>query len=1086
MKRDIGRGLKAVRERLRLGAATLGLTTLGLTTLGLLGLTTPGTAQATNGSGGTGTVCTAVYGTRINGSDASLVYYDVNANTYATLTRTPTDRPNGAAIDPVSGKIFYIDQSNNGLYAYDPVAKTFGSALGTVQAPRPGDNGPIVIGATFTPGGNLYALYTSRSGGRTYVGQINPANGALIGNYNELKYQNSGVFSEVTNGDIAINGGNTYAVVEPGGVPTFYSLDFATGTLTNPVPLRLNGSTLNSRSVTVNGLAYNPVVGRYYVNLSGSSEGLYLLDPASGTLSSPGGAGSYSGITDLASCAAKPDLPTLSKSFSPVSAVGAPARTTLTLNIGNTNTAPYYLIKALTDAFPSASAAQMVLASPAAVTGSCVANGGSTRGNAALVTASAGDNKLTLASGFTVPAGGCTLSVPVTVPATGVYTNTISAGALMTTAGNNAAATSATFTVQAAPPPDSGTCTAGTPYLQSFNGPNAALAEVRNHTYLSSPNTVTGTDGTYTLWDQIDHSGNGGYALFYNIANFENKNGGTLSTPGLLYESQITVPAGAPISYQNYVRSHSASATQLQYRFYDGVSGTLLKSTDGPLVGTDYSKQTVPTFTSPSNKVILRIYTLKDGTTADTNVLKLDDLSLSCGTASVPSSLSVVKTHSPATFQAAEQGTYTLNVSNLASSGAPRLATTGTITVIDTLPASVGVAPASGFQVTSGGLTWTCTYPDETVNGYKTSGQTVTCTTPGSLAAGASSQISFLVTVLPDASGTIVNTAAVSGGGDPFNGGKPASGAACDATHCSTDTAPVTALPTPPTVCTSGTTTNLLATPNFTGYSDRDNGTDSYPATLIGNAVNYRQGLGNGGAFILDLDWWYNNGVSGLSQASTLSLYVNGTEYSRITSTDGYGGAANLVGLNGASVSAGWLNRGYYRGLYPKVRSFLILPLSVTQVSSVELRFTGGLTTGVSDDYGFNLRAINACAKPVAKVSASKTVQNITAGTPVGVSSSGKPGEVLEYCIVTQSIGNANVTKLAFSDNVPSNTNAQSGAYGAGKDIQVVLPSGTSYATFAADGDAGQLSAGAVSVNLPTLTLTPGQSFTVCFRATIG
>ena len=1075
-----------MRERLRLGAATLGLTTLGLTTLGLLGLTTPGTAQATNGSVGTGTVCTAVYGTRIDGSDASLVYYDVNANTYATLTGTPTSRPNGAAIDPVSGHIFYIDQGNNGLYAYDPVAKTFGSSLGTVQAPTPSDRGPLVIGATFTPNGNLYALYTSNNGGKTYVGQLNPANGALIGSYNELKFQNRGVVSPLTNGDIAINGGGTYAVVEPGGIPTFYSLDFTTGTLTNPVPLRLNGNTLDSRSVSVNGLAYNPVVGRYYVNLSGDREGLFLLDAASGNLSDPGGAGSYRGITDLASCAAKPDLPTVSKSFSPASTVGAPARTTLTLNIGNTNTAPYYLIKALTDTFPSASAAQMVLASPAAVTGNCVANGGATRGNAALVTASAGANTLTLASGFTVPAGGCTVTVSVVAPAAEVYTNTIAAGALMTTAGNNATATSATFTVQAAPPPDSGTCTPGIPYLQSFNGPNAALAEVRNHTYLSSPNAVTGTDGTYTLWDQIDHSSNGGYALFYNVANFENKNGGTLSTPGLLYESQITVPAGAPISYQNYVRSHSASATQLQYRFYDGVSGTLLKSTDGPLVGTDYSRQTVPTFTSPSNKVILRIYTLKDGTTADTNVLKLDDLSLSCGTASVPSSLSIVKTHSPATFQAAEQGTYTLNVSNLASSGAPRLATTGTITVTDTLPASVGVAPASGFQVTSGGLTWTCTYPDETVSGYKTSGQTVTCTTPGSLSAGASSQISFLVTVLPDASGTILNTAAVSGGGDPFNGGKPASGASCDATHCSTDTAPVTALPIPPTVCTSGTTTNLLATPNFTGYSDRDNGTDSYPVALIGGAANYRQGLGNSGAFVLDLDWWYNNGTGDRSQASTLSLYVNGTEYSRITSTDGYGGAANLVGLNGASVSAGWLNRGYYNGVYPKVRSFLTLPLSVTQVNSVELRFTGGQTTGVSDDYGFNLRAINACARPVAKVSASKTVQNITAGTAAGVSSSGKPGEVLEYCIVTQNIGNANVTRLAFSDNVPSSTTAQSGAYGAGKDIRVVLPSGTSYATFAADGDAGQLSAGAVSVNLPTLTLTPGQSFTVCFRATIG
>jgi uncharacterized repeat protein (TIGR01451 family) len=1079
--RDIGSGLQAVRERLRRGAGTL----LGSATLGLsmLGLTTLGTAQATNLPGRT--VCTAVYGTRITGSDSSLVYYDVNANTYATLASTPSRRPNGAAIDPASGKIYYIDQDNNGLYAYDPVGKSFGSVLGTVQAPTPSDSGPVVIGATFTPNGNLYALYTSNNGGKTYVGQISPTNGALIGRYNELKYQNNGVASPTTNGDIAISGGGTYALVEPGGVPTFYSLDFATGTLTSPVPLRLNGSTLDNRTTSVNGLAYNPVVGRWYVNLSGAKDGLYLLDPNSGALSDPAGASGYPGITDLASCATKPDLPTLHKSFSPTTVVGAPGATNLTLTLGNSNAAPYYLVKALTDTLPGAASARMLISSPAQVSGSCVANGGATRGNAALITAAAGSNTLTLASGFTVPAGGCTVTVPVVASAVDVYTNIIPAGSLMTTAGDNTASASATFTVQAAPIPDSGTCTANASYVQSFNGPNAAVAEVRNHRYLSNPDTVTSTDGTYTLWNQIDHTGNNGYALYYNVANFENRNGGTLSTPGLLYESQITVPTGALINYQNYVRSHSSTATQLQYRFYDGVSGTLLKSVDGPLVGTDYSKQTVPTFTSTSTKLILRIYTLKDGTTADANVVKLDDLSLSCASPSVPAALKIVKTHSPATFQAGEQGTYTLNVSNLASSGTPRLATTGTITVTDTLPTSVGVAPASGFQVTSGGLTWTCTYPDETVNGYTTSGQTVTCTTSGSLAAGAGSQISFLVTVLPDASGTIVNTAAVSGGGDSFNGGKPASGAACDATHCSTDTSPVTALPTPPTVCTSGTTTNLVATPNFTGYSDRDNGTDSYPVALIGNAVSYRQGLGSGGAFILDLDWWYNNGLGEPSQASTLSLYVNGTEYSRITSTDGYGGAANLVGLNGASVSVGWLNRGYYKGVYPKVRSFLTLPVSVTQISSVELRFTGGRITGVSDDYGFNLRAINACTKPLAKVSAVKTVQNITAGTAASVTGSGKPGEVLEYCIVTQSIGNANVTKLAFSDNVPTNTTAQSGAYGAGKDIQILLPSGTSYATFAADNDAGELSAGAVSVNLPTLTLTSGQSFTVCFRATI-
>ena len=310
-------------------------------------------------------------------------------------------------------------------------------------------------------------------------------------------------------------------------------------------------------------------------------------------------------------------------------------------------------------------------------------------------------------------------------------------------------------------------------------------------------------------------------------------------------------------------------------------------------------------------------------------------------------------------------------------------------------------------------------------------------------------------------------------------------GTACDAAHCATDTAPVTALPVPPATCTTGTTTNLLATPNSGGYSDRDTGSDRYPIALIANSAAYRLGVGALGAYIVDMDWWFNNGNPNPSHASTLSLYVNGTEYARVTSNEGLGGAAGLVGLNGATVSAGWLDRGHYKGAYPKLRSYVTLPTGVTQISSAELHFIGG-PSGTADDYGFNLRALNACVKPVAKLAATKTVQNITAGTAAGSVGSGKPGDVLEYCIATQNVGSLNTTRLAFSDNVPSNTNAQAGAYGAGQDIRIVLPGGTTYATFAADSDAGQLGGGAISVGLPTLILQPGQSFTVCFRSTIG
>jgi uncharacterized repeat protein (TIGR01451 family) len=178
--------------------------------------------------------------------------------------------------------------------------------------------------------------------------------------------------------------------------------------------------------------------------------------------------------------------------------------------------------------------------------------------------------------------------------------------------------------------PDTGTCTANAPYVQSFNnpGPQAGISNV--YTYIANSGTVTNTDATYFMWNGIDHTGNGGYALFMNIANYEGNTGANLVNPALIYESRITVPAGSTIDYQNYVRSHSNGGTQLQYRFFDGISGAELKRADGAPSTTGYVLQTVPSFVSPSAALVVRIYTLKDGTVQDINALKLDDLRLTC------------------------------------------------------------------------------------------------------------------------------------------------------------------------------------------------------------------------------------------------------------------------------------------------------------------------------------------------------------------------------------------------------------------------------------------------------------------------
>ncbi|MFL6257056.1 MAG: beta strand repeat-containing protein [Pyrinomonadaceae bacterium] len=105
--------------------------------------------------------------------------------------------------------------------------------------------------------------------------------------------------------------------------------------------------------------------------------------------------------------------------------------------------------------------------------------------------------------------------------------------------------------------------------------------------------------------------------------------------------------------------------------------------------------------------------------------------------------LTVAKTHS-GNFTRGATGSYSLNVSN--AGGA---ATSGTVTVTDTLPA--GLTPS-----TQSGTGWTC----------GAAGQTITCTRSDALAAGASyPAITLVVNVLQTAGASLTNTAAVSGGG---------------------------------------------------------------------------------------------------------------------------------------------------------------------------------------------------------------------------------------------------------------------------------------------------------------------------------
>ena len=105
--------------------------------------------------------------------------------------------------------------------------------------------------------------------------------------------------------------------------------------------------------------------------------------------------------------------------------------------------------------------------------------------------------------------------------------------------------------------------------------------------------------------------------------------------------------------------------------------------------------------------------------------------------------LTITKTHTGNFSQGQTGATYTITVSN--AGGA---ATTGTITVTDTLPSGLTATAFSGAG-------WTCTVAP------------LSCTHSGPIAAGADAPaLTLTVNVAPNAPATLTNTATVAGGGD--------------------------------------------------------------------------------------------------------------------------------------------------------------------------------------------------------------------------------------------------------------------------------------------------------------------------------
>jgi uncharacterized repeat protein (TIGR01451 family) len=304
-----------------------------------------------------------------------------------------------------------------------------------------------------------------------------------------------------------------------------------------------------------------------------------------------------------------------------------------------------------------------------------------------VVTSTAGSVTLT---GGTVPAlGSCTFQIDVMAASNGSYVNTIPAGALTTSVGANAAAASATLTVS----------------------PLANLAIVK-----AAPATVA-TNGAISYTLTITNAGPDPANAASYADNVPAQVTGVIANCG--------GAAGGAVCGAVNVAGNNVTGTVTTLP----VGGSVVITVSGTATGTGTltNTATVATPAGVSDPV-----PANNTSTANTTILVPD--------------LTLAKTHA-GNFTVGVNGVYTLTVGNVAGT----VATSGVVTVVDTLPA--GLTFVSGT-----GAGWACV----------SAPPAVTCTSAAPIAAGASSTpITLTVAVGPTAVPSVMNTALVSGGNEP-------------------------------------------------------------------------------------------------------------------------------------------------------------------------------------------------------------------------------------------------------------------------------------------------------------------------------
>ncbi len=314
--------------------------------------------------------------------------------------------------------------------------------------------------------------------------------------------------------------------------------------------------------------------------------------------------------------------------------------------------------------------------------------------------------------------------------------------------------------------------------------------------------------------------------------------------------------------------------------------------------------------------------------------------------------LSIDKVANVASFVAGATGGYTLTVANSGS-----LASSGTITVVDTLPA--GLSVADGALVLSGAnaANWSCS----------AAANTITCASSTAIAAGGSSVFGFSVAVAPNAPSSVTNPVSLRGGGDP----------SCTlATPC-TD-------PTPPT--TPVTRTSGLAISKSDGSATyTPGGTATYVLTVTNS------GPSTAGA---------------ISVADTLPAGVTlaGTPTCVVSGTAGCGTLSGVVGGSSFSVSGA--------SLAPGAGNSLAYQLPVSFAANLTTNpLVNAATASDPDDPG----GTHSASDSDARLGQTAVALSKSDGQAIYT-----PGGTATYVLTVTNAGPSDATGLTLADTLPA------------------------------------------------------------------